>query len=326
MNMYQNNNLTNNEPNENPPSGRKEAYNNPSKRYRRTQIPNDNIISSRNNIQRPKEEEVSRNENYPRNMKYVIRLGKNLDNQKTDSEDKNFHTNRSAYLNKGDRGGSLPYPTEESYKGTQNLKKPKISLNRINNSQYNALNDLTKKNPKENNEFKNPQKKNLFRRIPTKYNNRKNDREEEYLEKRPNYMGLDDFEISSINEDDKNHIKNARSPEPKLPPRIANIIANRYKEEENKIRYPNMRNKNSPFGYRRQRIVDEPQNTDDEVDNLIQIIEDLKNNIKDQKHQIRNLKIDNIKKDKEINTLNNELDNLQKELEDKKIEQEILIL
>ena len=297
-----------------------EAENNPPRRYKKAQIRNETFdASSRDNIQnQPRErEDISGNENNPRNNRYVIQIGRSREPQNPETEEGYIHPNKSAILNRAGRGGNYPYQEEDNYKSIPNIKLTKRPLNSANNSQFNTITDISRKMPNESYDFTNQQKKIPKGRVPKKYNNRYNDtRDDEYNDYRQNYIGIEssqnEFEISSINEDDRIPIKNARSPEPKLPPRIAKILEDRYKKDEGKTRYPNRRNMQG-LRIKKQRIIGYNENADDEIDELIFIIEDLQNNVDEQKNLIRYLKIDNIKKDKEIDTLNNELDNMQKD-------------
>ena len=56
--------------------------------------------------------------------------------------------------------------------------------------------------------------------------------------------------------------------------------------------------------------INREMNPDDEIDELIQTIDYLKSLNDRQKYELKNMKKDNYRKDKEINLLKNELDNL----------------
>ena len=303
----------------------KESANNPPKRYKKAQIRAETYdLSPRDDAQnKPQEnEDMSGNDNNQKNLKYVIKMGKSKEKQ--EDEEKYLRPNKSAALYKNERGGSVPYPEEENYRAVPNMKMTKKPQNAGN--RFNTYSDISRLNQKGINESSQPKKVSRGR-VPNKYNNRYNEgRDDEYYDNRPNYAGIEssqnEFEISSINDDDRVPIKNTRSPEPRLPPRVANIISNRYRQEEKKMKYQDPRDQNVQGPRVKKQRFGESRNPDEEIDDLIQIIEDLKNNIDDQKSQIRNLKLDNIKKDKEINNLSNELDNIQKDMEDKKVEQE----
>ena len=329
MDLYQKKNKVSNEVIQRLNDEYKDSTNNPPKRYKKNQIKGETIEStSKDKIQnRPQDkEDLPGNEKNQKNMKYVIQLGKNKENP--EREEKYLHPNKSAYLFQNEKEGSIPYPEYENYKVNPNMKMSKRPQITTNNNRFNKISDNPRINQRGNNDYNNQPKRLSHARAPYRANNRYNDtRDDEYYDNRPNYVGIEssqnEFEISSINDEERVPIKNTRSPEPRVPPQIRNILSNRYLQEEKKSRYqdPRTRNIEGPR-LKKQRFVDSRITDDDEIDNLIQIIEDLKSNIKDQKQQIRNLKIDNIKKDKEISYLNNELDNLQKDIEDKKIEQE----
>ena len=227
-----------------------ETENNPPKRYKKSQIRNETFdASSRDNIQnmQREREDISGNENNPRNNRYAIQIGRNRESQNPESEEGYIHPNKSAILNRAGRGGSVPYPEEDNYKSIPNIKLAKKPLKSANNSQFNTITDISRKMPNESYDFNNQQKRMPRERMPKKYNNRYyNTKDDEYNDYRPNYIGIEssqnEFEISSINEDERIPIKNTRSPEPRLPPRIAKILEDRSKQEERKMRYPD-RNK-----------------------------------------------------------------------------------
>ena len=302
----------------------------PPKKYVKNQPLNDSQKITKNyktiNVQsNPKNDDLPK-----RRIKYVIQLGKNKDNQ--DVEEFIQRQDRSASPRRRGQGSGFPYPGE-NYRPTLNTQVIKSNLDSLyttgNNSRYNTLNDFNSINPLKYNDINNLKKKNIKGRIKQNYNPRYNDVDDDFYNNSiQNYINIEssqnEFEISSINDDDRMPIKNARSPEPKLPFRIANILKSRYKDEERKLRYPQMRALNKDIrtipksGRQTIRYI----NPDDDVDDLIQNIEDLQSSNNNLKQQIRNLKIDNINKDKEINYLKDELDNMQKELDDKKVENE----
>ena len=80
------------------------------------------------------------------------------------------------------------------------------------------------------------------------------------------------------------------------------------------MRYPDNINKNREniqgLRIKKQRIIDYNANNEDQFDDLIEIIEELQKYFGEYKNILRNLKIDNIKKDKEIDNLINELHNM----------------
>ena len=80
------------------------------------------------------------------------------------------------------------------------------------------------------------------------------------------------------------------------------------------MRYPDNINKNREniqgLRIKKQTIIDYNANNEDQFDDLIEIIEELQKYIGEYKNILRNLKIDNIKKDKEIDNLINELHNM----------------
>ena len=170
-------------------------------------------------------------------------MGRGREAQNPEAEEGYIHPNKSAILNRAGRGGSYPYQDEDNYKSIPNIKLSKKPLNSANNSQFNTITDISRRIPNESYDMTNQQKKLQRGRIPKNYNNRYYDnKDDEYNDYRPNYIGIEssqnEFEISSINEDDRVPIKNTRSPEPRLPPRIAKIIEDRYKKDEGKTRDP----------------------------------------------------------------------------------------
>ena len=80
------------------------------------------------------------------------------------------------------------------------------------------------------------------------------------------------------------------------------------------MRYPDNINKNREniqgLRIKKQTIIDYNANNEDQFDDLIEIIEELQKYFGEYKNILRNLKIDNIKKDKEIDNLINELHNM----------------
>ena len=271
----------------------------------------------------------------PRNEdKNQNRLGANTDYQRNDNyvprryDEASPQPNRSTNYDKrdaGDNRGSIPpYTSQDDYRQVPNYKTVKViqepSPYTSNNNRYNTLNDASKTNNYDYNDSVNQPKKDTRRKVLNKYNNRYDD--DNYDNRQNIEITQNDFDINSIDgTGDKYPIKYARSPEPRIPSKQANDLSNKYRFDENKIRYPE-RNRNKDQNMSRSRKKNQDKSKDDKIDELLKIIDELNSNIDDKKQQIRNLKIDNIKKDKEINELSNELENLQKDIEDKKLEQE----
>ena len=322
MDLYQKKNNVSSERNQRYNDKTDETTSNPPRRYKKIQV-RDNTQDSQENMRNTggEAEDISGNDNQRNKIKYVINLGKYKENENLEPEQKELHPNRSAIIEQNTRERNRPYVKKERFKDIPNIKLSKISREpqfSANNSRYNTINDISNITPNEKYDVNFVPKKVSRGRVPKKYNERYNEDNIDYYNNNP------EFEISSMNDDDRNQIKNVRSPEPKIPPRIANILINRYKEEERKLYFPDNMNRSRNIEenprLRKQRLTD--KNAGEQIDDLIQIIEDLKSNISDLKDQIRNLKLDNIKKDKKIKNLDNDLYNMKKELEDKKNEQE----
>ena len=250
---------------------------NPSKKYKKIQHRNDNLDSSTKDkiINRQAEnEDIQGNENYPK-KRYEIR--KNKENQNREDEEADMQPIRSTNLSKGERDGNIRYASQGNYKPIQNYKmikraKDPLQYNSSNN-RYNNVIDNSKSNPNENNQLT---KKNMRERIPKKYNNRYNDVDDENYYSRPDFENSqNEFEISSIHDEDRVPIKYTRSPQPRFPSKIANTLTNKYNLEEKKLRYPEtrsrMRNNQNMPRLKKQRISD--KNKDDEIDELLQIID-----------------------------------------------------
>lgn len=153
--------------------------------------------------------------------------------------------------------------------------------------------------------------------IPKKksYRNNYNDVDDEFYGENQN-----DDESSYGEEEVPRIIKTSRSPEPVS-------LKNKFNKVMGKPRYNEARNKDIQVMPK----LRKPQNnnylnnnmninTDEEVDELLKTIVDLQAIINGQKQDIRNIKKDNIIKDKKINNLRNKIDDLQKELDDKRTE------
>ena len=257
------------------------------KKYKKENLTNYN--TDKNNIQKrtKKPRYPIEPRNSPENIFYEI--------------EENIILNKSIPLQQIERDDNISYIKKRT-------KKP---LKRISNNKYNSIRDSNK-----------------LKTIPHPqiHNNRYYDKENEYYDNELNYKdNQNDYENSSMEDDYKIIIKNSRSPEARISHKIGNILSNYYEEEENKLRQKEQsyRNRNYSSSRNRQnRMQDNNINTDEEIDDLIQIIEDLQNNLNEEKNKVRKLKIDNIKKGKKIYNMNNELNELQKELEEKNKELE----
>ena len=155
MDLYRKRNLVTDD-------NRQEKYDepeyNPPKKYKKIQVRNDVLDPSKKdkiNIRREENEDNRGNENYPKRT-YVNR--KNKDNQnREEDEEADMQPIRSTYLSKGERDGSIPYPSRSNYKPIQNYKMIKKAKEPLQyspfNSHYNTINDISKNTPNENNEF-----------------------------------------------------------------------------------------------------------------------------------------------------------------------------
>ena len=285
-----------------------EAGYNPPRYYQKIPPRNDSMNPlERDNLQNRRGDngDYQRNDNYPQRNYPDQRGG----NRETPNKDYNIASPQPYRSNRGDRGSSAPYTSQDNYKPVQNYRT--VNNNRepsTNNSRLNTLNDISKINPNDYNDSANQPRKNTRGRIPKRYND-----DYDNYDNSPN-----EFDISSIDGGDKYPIKYARSPEPRIQPKAANALSNKYRMDENKLRDPErsrIKDQNRP---RRQKNPEKSK--DEKIDELLKIIDELNSNIDDKKKEIRNLKIDNIKKDKIIKSLTkNQNNNIQAENNNEKI-------
>lgn len=184
--------------------------------------------------------------------------------------------------------------------------------------------------------FYNPNKSKIRSSYSQNRNNRYYD-EEEYIELIPYYQNTSQEESQNYYElnasDDRNDQKyKCTSPEPRISNRYVQVLQETYEKSARRpyyqvrrckdIRIPirNRQNNNNLYLNNNSNII---YNTDeDDAEDLIRTIDELRLVIDEQKNEIKNNRKGLISKNKEINRLNNMLDNMQKELEEKRAENE----
>ena len=284
-----------------------------------------------NNIRSNMEDIFSDENNKKKAIKYVIQIGKsrNIKSPEPNHDQKRFERSASP----GGRG-ELPIDnTHDSNEATPLRKVLNLSREPYYSSVGNRFRTLNDDGGVNNMRRKNNIPNINRKKYKPQYNDEEGD-DEDYYDNQQNYLNPEesqnepnDFEFSSINDEERMlYFKNSRSPEPRMGSKFNRMIRRpRYKEPRNKDIHamPKYRkNSNNKYLSNTLNNINTNTNTDEDmdVDELFRTIEDLQSIINGQKHEIRNIKKDNFNKDKEINLLKNELDNIQKELDDKRIE------
>ena len=311
---------------------------NPQKRkqniYLQKMIPqNENfeLASAEDNIRSSMEDIFSNEDSKKKAIKYVINIGKNRNIRNSPKEPARRYE-KSASPNRGRR-----YQQEygDMYENTPNRGIPQRRGDSQAKNLYTPLNDY---NPSTNTEYNNYRKNKKYNDYNTSYKNnlrpnlrnysQYNDGDtEEYYDNRPNYRNIEEspnYEIASLNEDERAPMK-LRNVKTKVLNRVKDVLNDTYERAAKRVRNKDINampeiSKQPNNRYPRNNNINREMNPDDEIDELIQTIDYLKSLNDRQKYELKNMKKDNYRKDKEINLLKNELDNLEKELEDKRIE------
>ena len=282
------------------------------------------------NVRSSMEDLFSNEDSKKRAIKYVINIGRNKSIRNSPNYASARRFEKSASPNRG-RGFGYPQGYEESYETSPNRRLPErrgeshlnnrlTTLNDYTPITYTGYNTLRRKNRFNDN---NNSYRNNIRPRPRNYGQYNEVDDDDYYDNQPNYINVEesnnDFELSSINDDDRIPPK-LKNVEPKTYNRVKNVLNETYERAARRVRnkeinvMPKVR-KQSGNRYVNKNIN---SNTDDEIEDLIRSIEDLQSIVNKQRQDLRNMKKDNYNKDREINLLKNELDNMQKEIEDKR--------
>ena len=233
---------------------------NPPRYYQKIPPRNESMNpSERDNLQNRRGDngDYQRNDNYPQRNYPDQRGG----NRETPNKDYNIASPQPYRSNRGDRGSSAPYTSQDNYKPVPNYRT-------VNNNREPY-------NPNDYNDSANQPRRNTRGRIPKRYN-------DDY----DNYDNTPkDFDISSIDGGDKYPIKYARSPEPRIQPKAAKDLSNKYRMDENKLRDPERNRNNRP---RKQKNPEKSK--DERIDELLKIIDELNSNIDDKKKRNQKFK------------------------------------
>ena len=270
------------------------------------------------NVRSSMEDIFSNDDSKKKAIKYVINIGKN----KTIHNSPKYGPRRFEKSASPNRGRAHPPGYGNSYEATPNRQYPSRRGESNINNRLTTLNDYT---PITHTGYNNLRKKNKYNdRRPKQRNYGPYNDDDEYYDNQPNYVeeSQNDFEVSSINDDERIPLK-FRNVEPKMFNRVKNVLNDTYERAARRVRNKEInamqKVRKKPVNTYANNNINNNINPEDDMDELIRTIEDLQSIINGQKHEIRNIKKDNYNKDKEINLLKKDLDNMQKELEEKRL-------